>query len=403
MDPYEDSFLWKDRIWMNPAMKGLEDVVYCHREYQDPQAEAKKALIQFLVAYNKASCDKKLTSGLCNSHLCYLLPIMQLKNNLDREDYTEAGEIILHLFAARGLLTKKRVHINLLAVLKQHFHREEDDEGRRKIYAGQKRKGECTAEKLSFRYEYETAMEKGYSWFCEELPDKERKKQIQFLMDLFLRDIQSTSAAEFTDSHQDDGNGRNFPPLCTAKERIIKNVKDVRVIRNPVKGSNTHGAVFYPELNFCEVCDGNLCEEDGNGCGNEKIEAEVIHLSDAYDLTDTDGAFWIDRKTGEKLCPVLDFRMAVLYELARKRDAINLPLEEKTEREEIPLDAIHWKKEYRAYLWKVPPATAIKFVINPAINPAIDILLVAIVVCPQVLRFLFSVLIWEILGKLFGF
>lgn len=74
--------------------------------------------------------------------------------------------------------------------------------------------------------------------------------------------------------------------------------------------------VYYEELGLIHITNGfhhaaaAFFEKTG------EVELEVIRLSDYFDSLTTDGAFWICSE-GKTRCE--DYRLAVLYELARRR------------------------------------------------------------------------------------
>jgi|GEM_PF-1832668 len=49
------------------------------------------------------------------------------------------------------------------------------------------------------------------------------------------------------------------------------------------------------------------------------LYAEVCDVRQLFDHVDTDGEVWLSKHTGERLGNVVDFRIAILYELARMR------------------------------------------------------------------------------------
>lgn len=78
-------------------------------------------------------------------------------------------------------------------------------------------------------------------------------------------------------------------------------------------------ATYYPEIEFLIIMNGihhSAVASVGDGGAFDKYEVMPIAL--AFGELDTDGANWID-KTENKRFPVVDFRFALLYTLAKMR------------------------------------------------------------------------------------
>lgn len=174
---------------------------------------------------------------------------------------------------------------------------------------------------------------------CKNLNPEIRKIQIEFLLDIYVRDLQANSIKELLAVKRrvpwpDWGfpgttmTGRKMK-IELGAVRMASNVWDMGKITNALKNilyngfqfdPINHQAYFYPELNLCLVYNGYHHLFAGNHFCNGTIMADECHLSLIYDLIDTDGTYWIMRENGHKYGRVPDFRFAILYELARMRD-----------------------------------------------------------------------------------
>lgn len=219
-------------------------------------------------------------------------------------------------------------------------------------------------------YEYEAVMD-CCSCFCENLSDEEKRREISFLIDVYIRDIQSTRLREVIELPHMNTRQLSFAGIYSivigeekqeekvelnlAETSVITDVWDQEKMRDAIRNVFQHGfqyikmqhqAYYYPELELCEVYNGNHHVEAGKYFKNGKITAEVIHLSKLYDLLDTDGVYWISRENGNKLGRVRDFRMAILYELARRKDWLEIPGEEESPQSYVWMRQKDWINKY---------------------------------------------------------
>ncbi|GEM_PF-6360141 len=84
---------------------------------------------------------------------------------------------------------------------------------------------------------------------------------------------------------------------------------------------NYFSGAYYPELHLIVMenglhhsCAAATYQADG------EIKLEVYSLKRFFPLVTTDGEFWYMKDNPRMTCPVLDVRMAILFELARIKD-----------------------------------------------------------------------------------
>ena len=85
------------------------------------------------------------------------------------------------------------------------------------------------------------------------------------------------------------------------------------------KGFQLDIAHWFSPLDICYVSNGKHSIAAGVGHKSGHIEAVKHDASVLFDHVCTDGGHWRSRHTGEELGRVHDFRIAVLFELARQR------------------------------------------------------------------------------------
>lgn len=86
-----------------------------------------------------------------------------------------------------------------------------------------------------------------------------------------------------------------------------------------------HMAYYYQELDICFVYNGLHSISAGVGYEKGEISASLVKIDKLFDKIYTDGLFWYNSHTDEKLVTmhgdikVQDFRIAILFELARMK------------------------------------------------------------------------------------
>ena len=100
------------------------------------------------------------------------------------------------------------------------------------------------------------------------------------------------------------------------KKRFIDNIIYLRGI--PFKYDNlNHMSYFYTYIDLCYVYNGNHSICSGIYYKKGKIKSEVFKLELLFDHIYSDGLYWYNSHTNEKLYEVEDFRVAVIFEIAK--------------------------------------------------------------------------------------
>ncbi len=160
------------------------------------------------------------------------------------------------------------------------------------------------------------------------------KKDLQYemLADIFYSDV-SKNATKLISNYYIDENGNDFHIGTEKYKEVDTNI--ITTITGPhnIKGMNravnvinrdgfeyrndNHRAFYYPFLNLCIVYGGNHSISAGIVKKQAKLPARICNDISLFPHVYTDGTYWYNTHTNEKSIPVLDFRMAVLYEAAK--------------------------------------------------------------------------------------
>lgn len=81
-------------------------------------------------------------------------------------------------------------------------------------------------------------------------------------------------------------------------------------------------AWYYPEIDVCYVANGRQKVIAKRWHRTITIKAKEISLMKAFSSLYTDGEYWLNAHTGETLMKVHDFRIAILYKLAKMSNSI---------------------------------------------------------------------------------
>lgn len=95
----------------------------------------------------------------------------------------------------------------------------------------------------------------------------------------------------------------------------ILNLKD----KNFVYNENNHWSYYYNDINLCYVFNGNHSVNAGRYLKKGKIISECCDITMLYPHCYTDGIYWYNSHTNNIISGVDDFRLATIYELAKKR------------------------------------------------------------------------------------
>lgn len=85
---------------------------------------------------------------------------------------------------------------------------------------------------------------------------------------------------------------------------------------------SNHLSYFFTDLDFCWVYNGNHSICAGIYYKKGTIISEICDTKLLYLHCKTDGQFWYNLHTGEKLMPVYDFRFAAAFSIAQIRNKI---------------------------------------------------------------------------------
>lgn len=80
-----------------------------------------------------------------------------------------------------------------------------------------------------------------------------------------------------------------------------------------------HAAFYYPYLDLCYIADGLHTSTVGVFRRKGSVTATICKIEQLFAHVRTDGKGWYNSHTVEKIEAVFDFRIAVIYETARKK------------------------------------------------------------------------------------
>jgi len=80
-----------------------------------------------------------------------------------------------------------------------------------------------------------------------------------------------------------------------------------------------HRAYYFPYVSLCYVYNGNHSIASGTVLKKGKIEAEQYDITKLFPHIYTDGQKWYNSHTGKKTGNVTDFRISIIYEVARTK------------------------------------------------------------------------------------
>ncbi|WP_121639678.1 DUF6710 family protein [Virgibacillus sp. Bac330] len=220
------------------------------------------------------------------------------------------------------------------------------------------------------RDEYESFLSLVHGWLGERNELEEKLQLLHFLSSIVKRDIQVDLLSEVY--YKEEGKITNllreaFIPLTyidskgerrrlesAGKERV--NLDEVVTIAIPWKRprmrdaiiniakkgfifhSNNHMGSYFKEIDLCYITSGNHSIASGIVQKSGYIEVDSYEIEQLFEHISTDGEYWINAHTNERLTfwdggdfiKVVDFRIAVLYEMAKikhqyQQEAKNVP------------------------------------------------------------------------------
>lgn len=232
-------------------------------------------------------------------------------------------------------------------------------------------KNEPDCANIPNREEYERFFKRVNQWLLERNEKEEKLQLLTFLLDIVKRDIQMDLLSEIYYKQEENITNltrKRFIPLWYVDELGNKNNLDpvnkrqvdfseTVTIVIPWKGSRMGNAIidiaregfiydeqehlpayYFSEIDLCYVLSGNHHISAGIIQESGYVEADVYDITKLFDHVLTDGECWFNAHTGKRLkfvdvfkretyMTVFDFRVAVIYELARMKyrvqDAIN--------------------------------------------------------------------------------
>lgn len=118
--------------------------------------------------------------------------------------------------------------------------------------------------------------------------------------------------------------------LSLSGANVISDTYDDKKLRNAIKDVFTNGfhqinhytGTYYPAINLVVVENGRHHLSAAMVKNSGSASLQICDLKKAYEVLKTDGAFWY--LDGLRISSVPDARLAILYELARTKDALML-------------------------------------------------------------------------------
>ena len=202
---------------------------------------------------------------------------------------------------------------------------------------------------MSQAAEYEGTLARIQHWLQyadETLDARARLELLNFLMEAILEDIRSSAACELVYAPRYKTRdwrgvldfGYRLGAKCGGVEQISSEGKTV--VSSPYDWEKTflalrsiltrgfhsdlgdYNGIYYPELNLISVTNGmhhSWVASQKRQHGVYRVS--VYRLADMFPRFFTDGEFWYDRSKPNARYPVYDVRIALLYELARMKNA----------------------------------------------------------------------------------
>jgi hypothetical protein len=100
----------------------------------------------------------------------------------------------------------------------------------------------------------------------------------------------------------------------------IESISELSVVLRdrPFKQDDlNHLAIYYPYMDICYVHNGIHSATMGKYYCKGVIHADIYNIEKAFECYYTDGCSWYGTETGERKGNVFDYRIAVLFEIAR--------------------------------------------------------------------------------------
>jgi len=78
-----------------------------------------------------------------------------------------------------------------------------------------------------------------------------------------------------------------------------------------------HRAYYFPYISLCYIYNGNHSIASGIVHKKGMIEAEQFDITKLFEHVHTDGQYWYNSHTNEKTGNITDFRIGIIYEIAK--------------------------------------------------------------------------------------
>ncbi|HDR4873404.1 TPA: hypothetical protein QCR24_004278 [Bacillus cereus] len=199
-------------------------------------------------------------------------------------------------------------------------------------------------------------MEIAHIWLEKENDSLQKKILLNYMMDVIRKDFKTSviTTIFYREEHFKDYNRQIFFPMSyynengkelkihdpSNKESININLQDECVIPIPwnrkrmkdavkeiykrdfIFDPYNHESTYYTPIDVCHIESGNHSIAAGIGHMKGEIMSKKIDISKAFPHLLSDGAYWYNVHTKEKLYPVFDYRVAILFELAKLKNTI---------------------------------------------------------------------------------
>lgn len=112
---------------------------------------------------------------------------------------------------------------------------------------------------------------------------------------------------------------------CWSYDRIPSSIASL--FESGYRQPSDSNGVYYPELGFAVMYNGRHHTSWATFLNDCTVKLDTIHLTPYFDIVNTDGAFYIFSDKYSKLqhIRVREPRMAILFQLAKERGALDLP------------------------------------------------------------------------------
>lgn len=206
-------------------------------------------------------------------------------------------------------------------------------------------------DEFSFKESYSQIMKVANDWIEMAENNEERTLLLEYLIDTILADIctgklflpllthpKMPITSPFPNDYYDENgirrtilseetisvdlSGSTPVYLCPwNNERCANSI--VNINKNAfIYDKNNHRSFYYTDIGVCHVYGGNHSINAGRYLKKGAITAEICRTELLYPHCYTDGAYWFNSHTNEKLLEVGDFRFAAVYSLAQLRASI---------------------------------------------------------------------------------